>query len=250
MQKPQSDERTTTVGGMRLTEQKSGLCLTADALLLAAFCRGKKGDAAAEFGCGGGAVSLLLARRGVYAKIVAVERDKSLYDLACRNVEQNGFSNTVTPLLADVRDLSPAFFGGPLDAVLTNPPYFDVAAGRPSPSAARQSARHGTAGDVFDFAAAAARCLKAGGRFVTVWRPDRLATLFAALEQSDLAPKRMAFVAPHQKAAPALVLTEAVRGGGEGLALLPTLFLKTSADPGAEDTAEAAALYRTGAWPV
>lgn len=251
MTAPLTEERLTDLGrGLTLRERKNGLCLTTDALLLAAFCRGTGKERAAEFGCGSGAVSLLLARRGVFDKIVAVERDGTLYDLACRNVAQNGFSDTVTPLFSDVRDLSPAVVGGPLDAVFTNPPYFDPAAGRPSPSAERQAARQATAGDVFDFAAAAARCLKKNGRFFTVWRPDRLAALFAALEKSGLAPKRMAFVAPHDGAAPSLVLTEAAKGGGEGLLLLPTLFLKESADPGAADTAAAAALYHTGAWPA
>ena len=251
MHDPRPDERMTELGpGMGLFEKKNGLCLTTDALLLAAFCRGKKGDAAVEFGCGSGAVSLLLARRGVFAKIVAVERDEAFYDLACRNVERNEFSDTVMPLLADVRELSPARLGFSADVVLANPPYFDPAKSRPSPNAERRSARQATAGDVFDFAAAAARCLRRGGRFFLVWRPDRLSALFAALRESGLEPKRMVTVAPHRGAAPSLLLTEAAKGGGEGLSLLPTLFLRESAEPGAPETAEAAALFAAGAFPV
>ena len=229
MQDKRPDERRLPLApGMVLTEKKNGLGLTTDALLLAAFCRGKKGERAVEFGCGSGAVSLLLARR---------------------NAAENGYADTVLPLLADVRDLDAARLGGAADAVVTNPPYFDPAGSRPSPSPERQAARQADAGDIFDFTAAAARCLKKSGRFFAVWRPDRIAALFAALRGAGLEPKRMGLVAAHKKAAPSLVLIEAVRGGGEGLTILPTLFLCESAGPNAPMTAEAAALYQTGAWP-
>ncbi len=236
--------------GLLLREKKNGLCLTTDALLLAAFCRGAAGERAVEFGCGSGAVSLLLARRGVFARLAAVERDPDLCDLARRNVEENGFSDTVVPLLADIRDLDAAFLGGAVDAVVTNPPYFDPRKSRPSPKPERRQARQAAAGDLFDFAAAAARCLVPRGRFFAVWRPDCLPVLFAALRENDLTPRRMAFAAAHAAAATSLALVEAVRGGGEGLAWLPTLFLKESAADGAPDTKQAAALFSTGAWPA
>ena len=250
MAAPLTEERLTDLGrGLMLRERKSGLCVTTDALLLSAFCRGAAGERAAEFGCGSGAVSLLLARRGVFSRVVAVERDPDLFDLARRNAAENGYADTVVPLLADVRDLDAARLGGAVDAVVTNPPYFDPGKSRPSPKPERQRARQATAGDLFDFAAAAARCLVRHGRFYAVWRPDRLPVLFAALTAADLAPRRMAFAAAHAAAAPFLTLVEAIRGGGENLSWLPTLFFKESADPGAPDTKEAAALFLTGVWP-
>jgi tRNA1Val (adenine37-N6)-methyltransferase len=81
------------------------------------------------------------------------------------------------------------------------------------------------AGGIEDFAAAAERCLKYGGLFYTVYRPDRLESLFAALERHHLAPKRMVFVHDHPNKEPSMVLTEAKRGAGEGLTLLPPLLL-------------------------
>jgi len=245
-----SAERLLDIGrGVRLIEKRDSQTFGTDALLLAAFCRGIKGGRAAEFGCGSGAVSLLLAARGAFSQIAAVERDEALYDLACCNVRENGFSHTVTLLFADVRGLTPATAGGLFDAVFSNPPYFDPAAGRPSPNAARQTARHGTAGDINDFAAAAGRLLKKGGRFTVVWRPDRLPTLFTALRAAGLMPKRAAMAAAHPSAAPSIVLTEAVKDGGEGLMWLPTLYLATTAEQNAPPTDEARSVYESGVWP-
>ena len=248
---PLPDERLDAVNrGLYLLQKKKGLSFGTDAFLLAAFCRAKKAGRAVEFGCGSGVVSLLLAARGAFAHITAAELSPALFDVACRNIENNGFSDTVLPLLADVRQLSPADLGFEADAVIANPPYFKPGAGRPSPHAERQSARQETAGDIFDFAAAAGRCLKFGGLFTCVWRPDRMEALFAALRAAFLAPKRAVFVAAHPAAAPSLLLVEAKKGAGEGLVWLPTLFLRESAQKGAPATARAAAVYADGVWPA
>lgn len=247
---PLPDERLCQIrSGLCMLEKTTGLCLGTDALLLSAFCRGAKDGRAVELGCGSGVVSLLLASRGAFRHITAVDCVPALYDLTRRNVEKNGFSDIVRPLLEDVRNLSPTVLGFTADAVFANPPYFDPTKGRPSPHAERQSARHETAGNVFDFTAAASRCLPHGGRFTCVWRPDRTAALFAALAAADLTPKRMAFAAAHPNAAPCLLLIEAIKGGGEGLILLPTLFLRESDQQDAPLTIDANIVYENGVWP-
>ena len=69
--------------------------------------------------------------------------------------------------------------------------------------------------------------MKYGGVFYTVYRPDRLESLFDALKRTGFSPKRMLFVHDHPDAAPSMVLTEAKKGAAEGLAILPPLFLHT-----------------------
>ena len=147
--------------------------------------------------------------------------------LSLRNVALNGLENTVTVHCADVRTLHAAALGGEVDAVFANPPYMRADSGAASPSSALQIARHECEGGIEEFAAAAARCLKYGGLFYTVYRPDRLESLLRALSANALAPKRMLFVHDHPDAAPSMVLTEAKKGAAEGLSVLPPLFLHT-----------------------
>jgi tRNA1(Val) A37 N6-methylase TrmN6 len=103
-------------------------------------------------------------------------------------------------------------------------------------------------GDIRDFAVAAARCLRYGGKCYTVYRPDRLCSLLTALREAKLEPKRMVFVHDHAGKEPSMVLTESVRGGKEGLTLLPPLFLHETTANGVEKrlSPRAQAIYDEG----
>lgn len=233
---------------IRLLQHKNGLTFGSDAFLLSAFCRPCPRGKAADLGCGTGVIALLLAARGTYAHVTGVEVQETFAEITQKNIENNGFSHTVTALCKDVRHLSPADFGGELDAVIANPPYMRTDSGYASPHDEKQIARHEVMGGIAEFAAAAARCLKFGGRFYTVYRPDRLESLFAAMRASKLAPKRMVLVQDHADKAPSMVLCEAVLGAAEGLTLLPTLLLHEKSQDGVEKalSPRAQEIYDTG----
>ena len=244
----QKDERLCEINeNLRLITRRDGLTFGTDAFLLSCFCRAAKGARAADFGCGTGVISLLLAARERFAHISAVEAQELFAQLAERNVALNGLCDTVSVLCKDIRDLSPADFGGELDVIVSNPPYMRESTGKACLHDEKQIARHEVLGDLYDFVAAAARCLRYGGTLYTVYRPDRLETLFAALKTSKFAPKRMLFVQDAPDKAPCMVLTEARLGGGEGLVLLPTLCLRTASENGAPLTPRAATIYDKGA---
>ena len=231
---------------VRLIQKENGLTFGTDAYLLSCFCRPQRGARAADLGCGTGVISLLLAARGTYAHVCGVEAQERFAELTQRNVELNGFSDTVSVLFADVRKLSPTDLGGEVDVIVSNPPYMRESSGFASASDAKQIARHEVLGDLYDFTAAAARCLKYGGALYTVYRPDRLETMFSALRAAKFAPKRMLFVQDSPEKAPSMVLCESRLGGGEGLTLLPTLVLRERAANGAPLTPRAQRIYDTG----
>ena len=241
------DERLDAVNeNITLLQKKNGLTFGTDAFLLSAFCRQNAGGVAADFGCGTGIIALLLAARRRYRHVFAVEVQECFAKITAENIEKNGFSHTVTPLFADVRTLTPAVFGRELDAVVANPPYLKKECGFASPHPEKQIARHEESGGIADFAAAAARCLKSGGLFYTVYRPERLESLFAALRAARLAPKRMVFVHDRENKAPSMVLTEAKLDACEGLRVLPPLFLHDDDPRGLSPRAQA--IYDTGSF--
>ena len=233
---------------IRLIQRKNGLTFGSDAFLLSAFCRPAPRSRAADFGCGTGIIALLLAARKTFAHITGVEAQPQFADLAKRNVALNGFSHTVSVLPKDIRELSPADFGGELDCIVSNPPYMRAECGYASPYGEKQIARHEILGGIDDFADAAARCLKYGGKFYTVYRPDRLDSLFTALRAHKLAPKRMVFVHDHADKEPSMILTEAVLGAAEGLSVLPPLILHEKSENGIEKllSERAQRIYDTG----
>ena len=231
---------------LKLIQRENGLTFGTDAYLLSCFCRPAKNARAADLGCGTGVISLLLAARERYQKIYAVEAQENFAALTERNVALNGFSHTVSVLNRDVRELKPTDFGGELDVVFSNPPYMRADSGFACTHGEKQIARHEILGDLGDFTAAAARCLRYGGSLYIVYRPDRLETLFAALRGAKFAPKRMLFVQDAHEKAPSMVLCEARLGGNEGLTMLPTLILRESAQNGAPLTPRAQRIYDTG----
>ena len=88
---------------------------------------------------------------------------------------------------------------------------------------ARGDARAELTASIDDVFAAAERLLQWGGRFCLVYRPDRLAALFAAAAAHGLEPKRLRLVQHTAQSAPALALLECRRGGNPGLSVEPLL---------------------------
>lgn len=227
------DERIDEVNEhLKLIWRKGTLAFGTDAFLLSAFLRPAARERAVELGCGGGIISLLAAKRGRFSHVFALELQPEIAALARRNVTLNTLDDLITVKETDVREITADTLGGEVGVVFANPPYMRTDSGHASPHAAKQTARHETDGGIMEFAAAAARLLKFGGVFYTVYRPDRLSSLFSALEQNGFSPKRMIFVHDHKDAPPAMVLTEAKKGAAEGLSLLPPLFLHDTDENG------------------
>ena len=214
--------------GLRVIRSPGQLPFGTDALLLASFLRGGARKKAAELGAGTGAVSLLAAARGKFARIDGFELQESAVGIFRRNLALNALEKRVNIFRADIRSL-PSGLCGAYDCVFSNPPYMKCGAGRSSPSIEREAARHETAGDIFDFAAAAARLLKTGGEAVFVYRPDRLCDLVDAFRTNGLEPKRLTLVCADEAHAPSIALLAGKKGAARGLFVSPVLFLSDTA---------------------
>lgn len=220
------DERIDTVNEqIRLIQKKQGLTFGTDAFLLAAYVRPQRHATAVDLGSGTGIVSLLLAGRQKAKKIYAVELQPEFAELIERNSALNGMADRILPLCADARTLKPVDTEGEVDLVLSNPPYMRTDSGERNRCDEKYIARHEVFGSVHDFCEAGGRLLRHGGRFVCVFRPDRLSELMEALRDAMLEPKRMTFVHADAASEPCMVLTEAVKGAAPSLRVSPPLLL-------------------------
>ena len=207
---------------------------------------------AAELGSGSGIVSLLLAARQKIAVITAAELQPSYAELTARNVALNNLEGRVRPLCADIRSLTANCTGGEVSLVVSNPPYMTCGTGKRNEKETNYLARHEVCGTIADFCAAAGRLLRHRGRFVSVWRPDRLPELFAALRREGMEPKRMTFVHADAGSEPCMVLTEAVKGAAPSLRVTAPLLLYLPCAPGERRrvlSPEAEQIYRTCSFP-
>ena len=97
--------------------------------------------------------------------------------------------------------------------------------GKTNDHGAKAIARHEVLGGIDDFCAAAGRCLKYGGIFYAVYRPERMAELFRAMQNAGIEPKRLVAVCPDTGRAPSLILVEGKKGAAAGLIFEKPLFL-------------------------
>jgi len=67
--------------------------------------------------------------------------------------------------------------------------------------------------------------LKEGGRIFVVFPAQRAITLLGSLRNAALEPKILRWVHPREGEEATFVLTEAYKGGGEGVEVLPPLFI-------------------------
>lgn len=198
-----------------LTLTLTGTCfpLGSDSLALGKFAPIKPGWRVCDLGCGGGTLLLLLARRERSLDLTGVELDGESARCARNNLAANGLQGTI--LDTDLREKG-CLPNESFDLVVSNPPYFPRFAGK---SGGRARTEESCTFD--ELCAAANRCLKNGGRFALVHRPERLTDLLTVLRAHRLEPKRLQFVSCSWDRPPSAVLLEARKNGGVGLEVLP-----------------------------
>ena len=234
------------IAGFRLKQSRDFLKLGTDAMLLSEFAHVRRYDRVCDLGCGNGAITVLLAARHPDISLTGVERLPGAAALAEENAALNGITGRMRVLCADFREIEALLPPGSFHVVVSNPPYLKFDGGLHTENPNLLAARMETAGDITDLCRAAAYLLRYGGNFSVVYRPERLAALFCALAQFDLAPKRMRMVQNRRDGAPSLVLVEARKCGGEGLRVLPTLLIR---DESGAETEELRRIYRRDAAP-
>ena len=210
---------------IRLIQKKNGLTFGTDAFLLSAFVKSSPKTHMVDLGSGTGILPLLLLTKGKIKSATAVEVQPAFADLIARNAAINNFCDKITPLCANVREIRPETIGGEVGLVISNPPYMKCTSGKRNESEEKYIARHEVCGNIADFAACAARLLKHGGKFVCVWRPDRLTDLLNAMHEHRLEPKRMTFVHADVESEPCSVLIEAILGGAPSVRVSKPLIL-------------------------
>lgn len=192
---------------------------TSDSILLSRFARAKARDRVADFCSGSGVVGFhFLCLNPCISALTLFEMQASLADMSRRTAEMNGFDcEIVNCRLQDIgREYDDKF-----SLILCNPPYEKGGFG--NASLERAVCRKEITLTLPEIADAAFKKLKFGGRIAILNRADRTAELIYTLKSRALEPKRMQFVCGREGDKPYLVMVEAVKGGKEGIEVLPQI---------------------------
>jgi tRNA1(Val) A37 N6-methylase TrmN6 len=218
-------------GKLRLRQPKSGHRAGHDAMLLAAATPARPGDRVVDFGAGVGAAGLAVARHVAGIKLVLVEIDARLVELARANAIANAIAAETLSL--DVTSGPDSFASAGLapesvDVVLMNPPFNDASRHRASPDKAREIAHVASEQTLEAWVHASRRILKSGGDLAMIWRADGIAEVLAALGRGF--GSLMILPVHGDAASPAIrVLVRATKGGRAPTRLLTGLVLNDKA---------------------
>jgi tRNA1(Val) A37 N6-methylase TrmN6 len=170
--------------GNRLTiaQPAEGFRAGHDSVLLAAAVPATDQSSVLELGAGAGVASLCLAARVRGARVLGIDNDPNMVELANENAARNAMADRVHFECADVKDVSrdKAF-----DHVFFNPP-FHPANGQESPNQARARAMHDAMAAIAKWTRTALGLVRPGGSVTAILRADRGHEMLSAVENDGV----------------------------------------------------------------
>ncbi len=218
-------------GRLKVLQYRDGYRFSIDAAVLAALARPRPGDAVVDLGTGCGIIPLMLVHQRPDIRVAAVEIQPELAELARRNAMENRMADAIAIHCADMRTLTPAAVGAPVDLVVSNPPFREGRSGRVNPNPQRAMARHEIAIDLPGLIAAGRRLLRTGGRMAVIYPARRLAELLGAMTAAGIVPKYLRMIHSDADADARRAVVAGVMAGRPGLRVAPPLFIRQASIP-------------------
>lgn len=197
-----------------------------DSILLANFVEtNAKTKKIIDLGCGNAPIPLFLTLK-TKAKIIGVEIQEKLADMARRGVELNGFQDQIEILNDDLKGIYAKLEANTFDIVISNPPYFKV---HPESNFNKNDyltiARHEVMATLEDIVVEAKKLLIDGGSLYLVHRAERIEDILLTLSKHRMVVKKLQFVYSKVSSDSALtVLVHAKKNKNSGLKVLPPLY--------------------------
>lgn len=211
---------------LKVIQNKDGFCFGIDAVLLSDFAKNiKKDSKVIDLGTGTGIISILLCGKTKLKKIIGVEVQKEVYDMACRSAKLNNLEDKFEVINENVINLNKIFENNSFDVVITNPPYKKQNTGIINEKEKKLISRHEILANLEDFISISSKLLKDKGEFYMIHRPERIVDIFSLMRKYKIEPKEIRLVFSNEKNPPKMVLIKGVKNGGEYLKFRENLYI-------------------------
>lgn len=196
-----------------------------DSVLLPNFITiNKKINKILDIGCGNAPIPLILSTK-TDARIIGIEIQKDVYNLAKESVEYNKLDNQIEIINADINDYYKNIEPGSIDIITCNPPYFKYKKdSNINESEFKTIARHEIALNLEQLFSISKVLLKTNGIIGIVHRPERLIDIIMEMKKNNIEPKKIQLVYPHPDEEANILLIEGRKNGKPGLKILPPLY--------------------------
>jgi tRNA1Val (adenine37-N6)-methyltransferase len=212
-------------GRIQIKQHRSGYRFSIDAILLAAHARPGPEDTVLDLGTGCGIIPMILAYRNPGIDVYGIEVQTDLADIATLNITENGLNDQITVLCMDMKALNLEMTSGPVDLVVSNPPFRKAESGRINPNRQRAVARHEIKATLYDVVETGRRMLRTGGRFVIIYLAERMTDILTQMRKAGIEPKSIRTIHSGIETVAKLVLVEGKKGGRSGIKIGPPLII-------------------------
>lgn len=177
-----------------------------------------------DIGCGNAPIPLILSTK-TDAKIIGVEIQKNVYNLACESININNKNDQIKIINEDINDLYKKMDVCSFDVITCNPPYFNTESdNHKNDSIYKTIARHEIYLNLDQLFNISKVLLKTNGVLGIVHRPDRLVEILEKMKANNIEPKKIQFIYPKNEKEANILLVEGRKNGRPGLKILPPLY--------------------------
>lgn len=177
-----------------------------------------------DIGCGNAPIPIILSTK-TNAKILGVEIQKDVYQLALESIEINHLQDKIEIVNADINVLASKLPTDMYDLITCNPPFFKA---NPNSHYNKNDyktiARHEVTLNLDNIMKISKKLLKNNGTVALVHRPERLVDIITKMRENNIEPKKMQLVYPKKEKEANILLIEGTKNGNPGLKILPPLY--------------------------
>ncbi len=200
--------------GLKMIQNKEGFCFGMDSILLSDFAKEIKDESyVIDLGAGTGILDVLLCGKTNLKKIIGVEIQEDVANLAKRNIQLNHLEDRFEMICSNIKDIIIKNYvkKNSFDVVVTNPPYKKDKTGIQNKNYTKLIARHEIEANLEDFIQISYQILKDKGTLYMIHRPERLVDILILLRNYKIEPKEIRFVQPKAEKDPNLVLVKGIK---------------------------------------
>lgn len=214
------------INNLKIIQNNEGFCFGIDSVLLSDFAKNiKNDDLVMDLGTGTGIIPTLLCAKTKLKKVIGIEIQEEVCEMANRSIELNNLKNKFEIINDNILNLNKIYEKNTFDVVITNPPYKKKNTGILNESNKKIISRHEVTATLEDFIKVAKEMLKDKGEFYMVHRPDRLVDIFSIMRKYKLEPKLLRFVFSEKEQPPKLILIKGVKNAKPFLKIEKNLYI-------------------------
>ena len=211
---------------LKIIQNKKEFCFGMDAVLLSDFAKEiKENSRILDLGTGTGILPILLSGKTINTKIVGIEIQKNMAEMATRSVKLNNLKNRIKIINEDIKNINNYFDKYYFDAIVTNPPYKKINSGLINENEGKLISRHEVKCNLEDIINIAKNMLKDKGILYMVHRPERIVDICELLRKYKIEPKIIRFVYPKAGKEANLILIKAVKNARKFLKIEKPLII-------------------------